>query len=293
MKRVLLLAALFGATACDLVRDPMLITEPEGAVMVHAMLRADAHEAKVLITRAMREDSTGDIGSPFPVEGAIVDLVHGADTLRLPLQGADADPCWRDSFSPLTDLTGACYAGDVPFGIEPGEEYVLRASLPDGTLVTGRVTVPAAPAIIAPVDGTRIRESSSSQDDMLMRWSHPSDPLLLLVFAADDPDCQIGFTIPGFPYGLQFMRTVTGRDTISVGVRAICSPQKQRVEGSLVLTALDAGYARYWNDGNSNDWRSLSSAAVNIEGALGVFAASASHAVQVVLEIPGAAAPEP
>ena len=75
-------------------------------------------------------------------------------------------------------------------------------------------------------------------------------------------------------------------DSMTVQLAANCETEWTRLEGRITLAAFDDGYGRYVRGALADEWTTPERAAVNLEGALGVFAAVASHEVSVVLERP-------
>ncbi len=71
---------------------------------------------------------------------------------------------------------------------------------------------------------------------------------------------------------------------MTVQLAANCAKEWTELAGRITLAAYDPGYGNYLRDAVGTDWTTPERAAVNLQGALGVFAAVASHEVPVVLE---------
>jgi len=89
--------------------------------------------------------------------------------------------------------TGSYYGGDLGFTIPEGDTLTLSVSI-GGTMIVGKDTVPEAPTITGPSDGSEF----AALDPVLVTWTSSTDPDVFLVdtFCPDGCD-QSKWEVPG------------------------------------------------------------------------------------------------
>lgn len=148
MRRAVLLALLL--SAC-MTREPVQVETARGEPIVHAVLRAGTDTVAVLLQRVVRGDEASAVG----VSGAQVEIATGAARTRLAEAPAGFPACVQAAASssettPAGALVG-CYAGVLPEAVRSGNRYELHIRERTGALIRGETTVPAPPLVQAPV----------------------------------------------------------------------------------------------------------------------------------------------
>lgn len=173
LKRAATALLLCAAPGCAFERPPTTI-QAEEQVQLHSLLRAGSDTVAVLVERV-----GADQGALWvrPVSGARVRIGPPGAGTTLAEAPAGFRACLVSGGESGGGAAGAgCYAGVLPGGVRAGGEYTLSVTLPEGTTVAGRTTVPLPPDLIRPEEGVRvpvqrISDGSEGRGDLFpVRW---------------------------------------------------------------------------------------------------------------------------
>jgi hypothetical protein len=283
------IAALLLLAGCEPAPTDLHIRTEQ--IVVHSVLVEGAPTATVLLMRMETLPATGGMIG-VPVDGATVQITAGADTVTLAQHGTTGS-CLLYMWQPDTGLEALCYGGAVPGGIRAGTSYGLRIRLPDGRLITGSTTVPAVPLLFEPGEGATyaVRRTTNPAfvgDTLRVRWQGVAPGQRAELFTASSgPPCGVML-----PFGEQFFGSIdaSGRTAIQLLPMVGC-PDGQwpaSLPAVIALAVYDENYSRY----ASKVWNSSSvhhgDAAAGLEGAHGVFGATAQARRNVTFTLPSA-----
>jgi hypothetical protein len=116
------------------------------------VLLAGSDTASVILQRGI-----GGSTAYEAVTDAQLGIAHGADTTWLVRENKELPSCRRPPPYELGQPSGGrdCYAGVLSEGVGPNHSYGLHVELPTGETISGGVSVPGIPLILAPEEGDR------------------------------------------------------------------------------------------------------------------------------------------
>lgn len=228
------LAVPFVAAACEL--QDVTIANPGAGVIAELFLQADAPRQLALLHRTF--GATTDNRVP----GAVIEVRDAAGRVMTfePVEDGDCLDLDADRFG--LDV-GSCYGSvePAPFRIAPAAAYSLRITLPDGGVLTGRTTVPAAFTVTSPPD---VRCAIPVDSSLELRWTASAGAW---VYVAETSLAGIrdalrprGIDVPRDPLRL-FGLAVTRQDTAIVFPTEFGLFDRADVELGPVLLALRGG----------------------------------------------------
>lgn len=269
---------------------------PEGMVEVYGVLRTGSDTAAVLVRRFQ----AGNFASP-PLSGANVRLIAGSDTFRLPEAPEGLLHCIppeRPDDLPRPAGPG-CYTALLPGGVRAGETYRLRIALPGGGEVRGTAAIPELPRIGFPGDGTGfdVRNGGMREGHPLtaipVRWSAGAGTARIEVSLApglpmprDGPRPGNRCEVDDFAPPTHRIEPVGSAELwiYEVGCfRGIERAAWDSIPARVLVTAYDTAYARYAREVLGRSGARVERFSAGLEGAVGVFAGSASDERRVML----------
>ncbi|HEX6940839.1 MAG TPA: DUF4249 family protein [Longimicrobiales bacterium] len=291
-----LLTAAIAAGGC--AREPTPLGPLDGAVSVHAVLRAATDTAHVLIARGV---PTAAFPSEFaPVSGADVRITGPFGQVALPEAPPGMGRCAWNAFQPRDpaaerDAEPGCYAGVLPVAVRAGERYGLRITLPDGRVVTGETVVPA-PVVLAPIPGPYRRlavgadpDPDAGRADLLLEWTMGAAAAGATVTLRPGAAFAGGSAVPSATcevwYAAEPAASSGGAGSAELRVfHAGCTMlpdpadpyNVQPVEWDSIAAVLqvavfDTAFSRYVDEVGGVDAIAWHSASVGIQGAVGAF----------------------
>jgi hypothetical protein len=241
------LAAACG-TAC--VEDTS-VTPTAHDLVVHAILDAGAHDQYVIV-----QSTDGALSAQAPVAGATVTMTlpNGATVAA----AEEANTTVAPTFFPEPPISHVYHLSLDRLGISlvPGGTYQLRVVAPDGRVVTGHTTIPAATAATLGPDTTTF---DFRHDTLTVAFAR--------VPGAARYQTNIAFAGGSSLYGALSDTVVSLPGTLSVF--ATVANAGPGASARVVITALDSAYYEYYR--RSADPLSGIGTTGNLTGALGVF----------------------
>jgi hypothetical protein len=310
------LALLLAFTLLGCVRDPLEIHDLEPQLMVHGLLEAGA-DTVILFVSEIRVSNRGATTRTRGVSGATVELSGGGSTLRLQEVTSGVERCplppgnpWMYDPNPDTRTFG-CYVGLVPGGLRAGTGYELHVALPDGRMIRGAAEMPAIPELLQPDGVLRLdavpssRSSIETLETVVLRWQVDRRTAMVVVSAWSETAFRGGGPEPGFTcdavlearYRDQWGEEVFDPQRVdSVRQKVVVrgcgeggSPAVYRevkpdsVHVQLRVAAYDSAFARHLDLLRSPGSVRFREAAIGLDGAVGIFAATAAADRRVVV----------
>lgn len=305
MNRILVTVLALQCTACDFQRDPVRVQPAETEIIVHSLLRAGSDTVSVLLEQPRLGSGPGEARFA-PVSGAAVRIsgpgisvvLDEAPTAFAACVGADP---FTPGEAPIKPIGPGCYAAVLPGGVRPGEQYELRADIPNSGTIRGEVTIPGTPVISSPVANAQVPVRTRSSDfepagEVAVGFVMPAglgvDVVLRPITAFKGGGAAPG-TRCRLEQGGSLLRAAADVDSARVLIRSplACSspgsPARADAPDSLsaevLVTAYDTAYLRYAY-AVRDEAVGRRRASAGITGALGVFggAATASRSILLV-----------
>jgi hypothetical protein len=242
--------------------DEKAIAVPPPQIVVHAVLDPGVQEQQVLVERSLtgtvgiRDDMRFDAEDPIntgggiPVSGASV-TISGSDRTLTALETTPAG-------KPPAYGTGRYVTPFGAGGVRPGASYVLTVRTPDGTVVTGRTTVPTTGAI---TPTTRLDLFNRDRDSLRITWREVAGARSYLVRAET-------------PFGAFLLFTDSTHITLGGGLRNYFASSLERVfvpgfRQRVTVSAVDSNFFDYYR--SRNDPFTGSGIIDNLDGGIGLF----------------------
>jgi hypothetical protein len=239
------------AVCADACVDTTSVAPAAHDLVVHAILDAGARDQYVIV-----QSTNGAISAQAPVAGATVTMTlpNGATVTAAEESNSTVAP----TFSPEPPVSRVYHFSLDRLGISlvAGGTYRLRVVVPDGRVVTGHTTIPAATAVLLATDTTTLDRRHDTLTVAVARAA-----------GAARYQTEIAFAGGSSLYGTFSDTAVSlpGNLSVFAGVANAGPGASARV----VISALDSAFYAYYR--RSADPLSGIGIDGNLTGALGVF----------------------
>lgn len=289
---------LTAAAAVGCVRDPDPFTVETDQLAVHLVLVSGSDSVLAMI------EYPGN-----PAEDADVQLIRDADTTSLHFSES---ACGEGFGAPATM---GCFRALLPEPVQPGATYDLEIRTSDGELVTGRTAVPLPLSVTSPDPGARVEVHCDGPDtchaghldqppffipvaEIAVRWAEPASSDRLFGYVRhvrtfldgetyeEENGCRLGY-LGGYAFAGN-QNTTAAEDSMVVAVPNIQCPgplspgRFDSIHAEIRLHHWDPAYSAYL-EALAESGNSVRDASYGLDGAWGVFGASALTTVPVTL----------
>ena len=271
------IVALLAATACTFDEKAIAVQPPK--VVVHAVLDPGVQEQQVLVEQSLtgavsvRDDMRFDAQDPIntgggiPISGAVVTITGPDGTYTAVEAPAPGKPSGYPTGRYVTPYGGT--------SIRPGMSYVLSLRTPDGTVVTGRTTVPTSGAL---VPSSRLDPFNRDRDSIRITWRPVVGARSYLVRADT-------------PFGAFLLFTDSTHVTLDGELRNYFASNLERVfipgfRQRVSVSAVDSNFFDYYR--SRNDPFTGSGIINRLDGGIGLFGAAvniSSRTLDVVQDV--------
>ncbi|MFL5616848.1 MAG: DUF4249 family protein [Gemmatimonadaceae bacterium] len=263
MRRVWLGAVALGVVvACTF--DEKAIAVPPPQVVVHAVLDPGVQAQQVLVERTLsgtvdiRKNQRFDADDPINTGGGVP--ISGA---AVTITGPDGTFIASEALEPEKGRAYGAGRYVTPFGtfVRPGASYVLRVRTPDGTVVTGRTTVPTSSTLGT---SSRVDLFNRDHDSVRIAWRGVAGARSYLVRAES-------------PFGPFLIFTDSTHVTLDGDLRNYFASSLERVfipgaRQRVTVSAVDSNFFDYYR--SRNDPFTGSGIINRLEGGIGLFGAA-------------------